>query len=144
MCHDAGVAVKAKELRYAVDLGSGDTLRDENGVALAVPEEWTPEHLLLGALVRCSLKSLRHHATRAQLRVTAPSGSARALVTRRESDGRYAVVEAAIELSVGLEPQPGEEQLGELLAKAERDCFVGASLQAHPSYRWTVNGRDAS
>ena len=31
---------------------------------------------------------------------------------------------------------PGDE-LAALLAKAERDCFVGASLKPSPSYRWT-------
>ncbi len=64
-------------------------------------------------------------------------------MTRRESDGRYAIVEAELELAVELEPQPGGEQLAELLAKAERDCFVGASLRVEPAYRWTVNGRPA-
>ena len=36
-----------------------------------------------------------------------------------------------------LEPPP--ESLEELLAKAERDCFIGASLTAKPSYEWVVN-----
>ena len=31
---------------------------------------------------------------------------------------------------------------GELLAKAERDCFVGASLTTAPTYHWTVNGEE--
>jgi organic hydroperoxide reductase OsmC/OhrA len=136
----SGMAAKAKELRYAVELGAGDTLREEAGVPLTVPAGWTPEHLLLGALVRCSLKSLRHHATRSGLQVATSECSARALVTRRESDGRYALVEAELELSVELDPRLHSEPLAELLAKAERDCFVGASLQAKPSYRWTVNG----
>jgi hypothetical protein len=61
------------------------------------------------------------------------------MITKRESDGRYAVVEAELELAVEIAPEP--DDLGELLAKAERDCFVGASLTAKPSYRWTVNGR---
>jgi hypothetical protein len=28
-----------------------------------------------------------------------------------------------------------------LVAKAERDCFVGASLRIEPVYRWTVDGK---
>jgi len=134
------MALKAKELRYAIELGADDALRDEAGVPLTVPAGWTPEHLLLGALVRCSLKSLRHHAERSGLQVARALGAGRALVTRRESDGRYALVETEVELSVELEPQPHPELLADVLAKAERDCFVGASLQAAPSYRWTVNG----
>ena len=101
------MAIKARELRFAVDLVADGAFLDEDGVALDVPPEWTPEHLLLAALVRCSLASFTYHAERAGLAVDDVSGSARALVT----------------------------------AKAERDCFVGASLTVKPSYRWTVNGR---
>jgi len=42
---------------------------------------------------------------------------------------------------VKLEPQPEPDALAELLALAERDCFVGSSLTAKPRYRWVVNGR---
>jgi len=133
------VAIKARELRFTVVLGPAGELLDENSVRLDVPPEWTPEHLLLAALVRCSLTSFRYHAERVGLAVGETSGSARALVTKRESDERYAVVEADVELAVAVEPEP--DDLAELLAKAERDCFVGASLTAKPSYRWTVNGR---
>jgi organic hydroperoxide reductase OsmC/OhrA len=131
------VTVKAKEFRYAVDLGDGDVLRTEDGTPLGGGPEWTPEHLLLAGLLRCSLTSLRHHARRAGIEVTRATGSAKALFARRESDGRFAVTETEVVLEVGLEPQPGEAELGELLAKAERDCFIGASLTVAPSYRWT-------
>jgi organic hydroperoxide reductase OsmC/OhrA len=134
------VAVEAKELRYAVDLGASGSLRDEDGTPLEPEPSWTPEHLLLAGLVRCSLKSLHYHARRAGLEVTAARGSARTLITRRESDGRYAMLETGVELDVRLEPQPGQDELAELLAKAERDCFVGASLAVKPDYRWTVDG----
>src|SRR5215475_2607758 len=132
--------VKAKELRYAVELSEAGELREENGVVLDTPAEWSPEHLLLAALVRCSLKSLRYHAQRSGVEVRRASGSAKTLVTRRESDGRYATVDTEIELRVELEPRPGEPALSELFAMAERDCFIGSSLTAEPRYRWTVNG----
>jgi|GEM_PF-764976 len=135
------VAVKAKELRYAVELAASGELREENDVVLEAPAEWSPEHLLLAGLVRCSLKSLRHHATRRGVDVRAASGRSRTLVTRRETDGRYAMVETEVELSVELDPEPDPDRLAELLALAERDCFVGASLTAEPRYRWTVNSR---
>ena len=133
------MAVKAKELRYAVGLSTTGVLTDENGVALDPPPEWSPEHLLLAALVRCSLKSLRHHARRSNVEVRSASGGGRTLVTRRESDGRYAMVETDVDIVVELEPEPGSAALVELLSLAERDCFVGSSLTAKPSYRWTVN-----
>jgi len=132
------MALKGKELRYAVDLGESGTLRSEEGSALETPEDWTPEHLLLAALVRCTLKSLRHHATRARIEVREARGSARGLVTRREGDGRYALVSAEVSLDVELEPTPGDGERAELLAKAERDCYVGASLAVAPQYRWHV------
>jgi len=128
-----------KEFRYAIELDAEGGLRTQSGAGLVTGPEWTPEHLLLAGLVRCSLDSLRHHAKRSEVEVTGASGGASALVTRRESDGRYAVVEATVELAVGLEPKPDPDALAELLAKAERDCFVGASLTAKPAYTWRVD-----
>jgi organic hydroperoxide reductase OsmC/OhrA len=134
------VAIKAKELRYAVELDTDGRLREENGVVLEAAAEWSPEHLLLAALVRCTLKSLTYHAARVT-EVRAATGSARALVTRRESDLRYAVVETTVDLTVELEPETGQAELSDLLELADRDCFIGSSLTAEPVYRWTVNGR---
>jgi len=133
--------VKAKELRYGVDLTTGGELTEENGVRLDVPAEWSAEHLLLAALVRCSLESLRYHARRMGVDIRSASGSTRTLVTKRETDHRYALVETEVELAVRLESEPEHDALAELLTSAERDCFVGSSLTAEPRYRWTVNGR---
>ncbi|HEX7525751.1 MAG TPA: OsmC family protein [Gaiellaceae bacterium] len=132
------MAEKAKEFRWAVDLAEGDVVRTEDGTPLGGGPEWTPEHLLLAGLLRCSLTSLRHHARRAGIEVSRATGSANTLFARRESDGRIAIAEVDVVLRVGLQPQPGEAELAELLAKAERDCFVGASLTVKPSYTWTV------
>ncbi len=129
--------VQAREFRYAIDLHDGGPLRTEDGAPLDVDPSWTPEHLLLAALVRCSLKSLAYHAVGAGFEVAHASGSARAMFTKRESDDRYAIADCDVELTVRLAPQPGPEELAKLQAKAERDCFIGASLTAHPTYRWT-------
>ena len=128
--------MKAREFRYAIDLHEGGALRTEDGTELVVDQAWTPEHLLLAALLRCSLTSLRFHARRAEIEVTDAKGSARAMVTRRESDNRFAIVECDVELEVRLSPQPGEDEAARLFANAERDCFVGASLTVKPTYRW--------
>jgi organic hydroperoxide reductase OsmC/OhrA len=138
------VAVKAKELRFAVDLGVDGELTEESGEPLELPAAWKPEHLLLAALVRCSLKSFHFHAARKGSKVRSASGSARAVVTKRESDDRYAVVEAEVELRVETEPELAGDALTELLARAEHDCFIGSSLTAAPSYRWIVNGHAIS
>jgi organic hydroperoxide reductase OsmC/OhrA len=132
------VARRAKQFRYAVDLGEGDNVRTEDGTPLGGGPDWTPEHLLLAALLRCSVQSLGYHARLAGVEVRHATGSGRSLVTRRESDDRYAIVEIEVELEVALEPQPGEDELAALLAKAERDCFIGASLTVKPTYRWST------
>ncbi|HEY3577623.1 MAG TPA: OsmC family protein [Gaiellaceae bacterium] len=131
----------AKELRYAVDLTTDGRLTEETGVVLDPPAAWSPEHLLLAALVRCSLQSLRFHADRKGIEVRSAAGSSGTLVTKRETDDRYALVETDVELDVELQPEPRPDALAELLALAERDCFIGSSLTAKPSYRWIVNGR---
>ena len=131
------MGTRAREFRFAAAIDRLGEATAESGAALPLGEEWTPEHLVLAALLRCSLSSLRHHARRIGSEA-AGSGSARGLVTRREEDGRFAFVEIEVELEAELAPEPAD--LDALLAKAERDCFIGASLTAKPAYRWTVNG----
>ncbi len=130
------MAVRARELRFAASVDRLGALSRESGEPLPVGEEWTPEHLLLAALVRCSIASLRFHVERAGGDVLA-SGEARGLVTRREQDDRFAFVEIEVTIAAELEPEPAD--LGALLERAARDCFVGASLAVKPSYRWRVN-----
>ena len=127
---------KAREFRFAIDLGA--RMRTEDGTPLDADASWTAEHLLLAALVRCSVASLDYHAHRAGNRVETSKGSARALFTRRDSDDRYAATEIEVDLDIELLEQPGEDELNELLLKAERDCFIGASLTAKPVYHWHV------
>ncbi|HVM17372.1 MAG TPA: OsmC family protein [Gaiellaceae bacterium] len=131
---------RAKRFDYDVQLDRAGRVAAGEGAALELPEEWTPEHLVLAGLVRCSITSLRYHAARAGADAVA-GGSARGVVTKREEDGRYAFVE--IECRIDVEVEPAPEDVPGLLAKAERDCFVAASLTVKPSYRWTVNGEEA-
>src|SRR4051812_11403472 len=105
------------------------------GAQIERPEGWSPDHLLLAALVRCSIDALVYHAHRAG-HETSVSGSAEGTITKRESDGRYAFVEIQVSLDVHLTPRI-EDPAG-LIAKAERDCFVGASLTIAPTYTWRV------
>ena len=85
--------------------------------------------------------SLRFHAAPLEIDFVA-EGSAAAVITRRADDGRYAFVEIDVKLDLELDPVPPGEELAALLAKAERDCFVGASLKPSPSYNWRVNGKE--
>lgn len=117
----------------------GEASSGLGGVPIRASDEWWAEHLVLAGLVQCTLTSLRHHARNAGLHVEA-SGAAHGTVTRREDDGLYGFVDIESELHVELAPQPDREVVAELVAKAERGCFVGNSLVPKPHYRWTVNG----
>jgi uncharacterized OsmC-like protein len=100
---------------------------------------WSPEDLVLAGLVKCTLASLAFYSERERIDM-AGSGAADGVVTKRESDGRYAFVEILCGLDVKLEPRPDEEKLGALLDSAEWGCFIGASLTVKPRYEWRVNG----
>jgi len=103
-------------------------------------EDWTPEHLVLAGLARCTLTALDFHAKRAGIAVSG-SASAKGVVTKREEDGRYAFTDIDCALDVQLDPAPDAERIHELVDLAERDCFIGASLTAEPHYEWHVNGQ---
>ena len=103
------------------------------------PEAWTPEHLVPGVRARCTVKSLQHHARRADIRVEA-AANASGTVTRPDGESRFRFIEARCELDIRLDPTRGDDALAELLARAEHDCFIGSSLTAAVSYEWVVNG----
>jgi organic hydroperoxide reductase OsmC/OhrA len=134
---------RARVFEYAVTLDEGwSATSDRGGERLSHDDEaWTPEHLLLTALARCSLTSFRYHARRAGLDTTA-TAAAQGSVTTRESDGRFAFVEIEVRCVVTLTPPADAEATRALVDKAERDCFVGASLAVAPRYMWTVNGQE--
>ena len=121
-----------KRLDYSVSERSGTPAHAE--------PDWTAEHLLLAALARCSLSSLEYYAKRANVRASG-TADADGIVTRRDSDGRYAFVETRVALDVGLEPALDGEELAKLLDSAEYGCFIGASLTETPTYAWRVNGK---
>lgn len=135
----SNVAARAKVLEYEAAIDARGHVSAEGCPPFSLPEEWEAEHLLLAALLRCSLSSLRYHAKRlgAQSR---GGGRAAGTVTKRDADGRYAFMEIEAVLDVELEPEPPIAELRELLGKAERDCFISASLSLQPGYVWRVNG----
>ena len=111
------------------------------GPAIAPDAAWWAEHLVLAGLVRCTLTSLAFAARHSDVEAVA-SGRAHGRVTKREEDGLYAFVEIETSYDVELTPALEGDALRELLAWAERGCFVGNSLTARPRYRWRVNGED--
>jgi uncharacterized OsmC-like protein len=135
------VPVRAKRFEYAIALDRDDRLSAEDCPPLQLGDEWTADHLLLAALARCTVHSLRHHARQGEIDFAA-AAEASGVVTKREEDGRYAFVEIDCAIEAELEPEPGADELKELIFRAERDCFVGATLTVKPRYRWRVNGRE--
>ena len=133
------MSTRAKEFAYAVEVDEDWGARSERGGAAigADEEHWAPEHLVLAGLARCSLTSLRYHCRRAGVELTSRA-SVRGTVTRRDEDGRFAFVEIAVRAEVAFEPKPDDATVADLLRKGERDCFVGASLTATPTYVWRV------
>ena len=127
---------RAKVFEYTVALDADGEASIGEGDPIRPPQGWTADHLLLAALLRCSMDSLGYHVKRAGSSVRA-SGSASGRVTRRESDGRYAFVEIECTIEATLDPRIADSD--ELVAKAERDCFIGASLSVKPRYEWRVH-----
>jgi organic hydroperoxide reductase OsmC/OhrA len=127
---------RAKVFEYAVEVDRGSRLSIPGGAQIDHIEGWTPDHLLLAGLVRCSIDAFTYHAHRTGHEVVA-WGSARGRVTRRASDGRYAFVGIQVEVDAQLTPRA--EDPADLAAKAQRDCFVGASLSIEPEYTWRVS-----
>ncbi|MGN6798110.1 MAG: OsmC family protein [Gaiellaceae bacterium] len=130
------MAVAAKTLEYAVELDEGGHFTIPGGGQFVTPEGWSADHLLLAALVRCSIDSFAYHARRAGHTITG-TGSAHGTVTKTDDDGRYRFVEISARIDVQLTPRPTDPQ--PLIMKAERDCFVGASLTVKPEYEWHVS-----
>ena len=130
------MAVAAKTLEYAVELDEGGHFTVPGGGQFVTPEGWSADHLLLAALVRCSIDSFAYHARRAGHTVTG-TGSAHGTVTKTDDDGRYRFVAIDVRLDVQVTPRASDP--APLIMKAERDCFVAASLTVKPEYEWHVS-----
>jgi organic hydroperoxide reductase OsmC/OhrA len=133
---------RPRVLQFDVSIDrAGDARSALGGSALAREDEWWAEHLVLAGLVRCTLASMSYSAHRAGLEVTG-AGSAHGKVTKRDGDGLYAFVEIETRLEVDLDPAPDASAVRQLVAWAERGCFVSNSLTARPRHRWVVNGEE--
>ncbi len=132
---------QAKRFEYAAAVDRAGRVSAEGGPPVALGEEWSPEALVLAGLARCILTSLTYHARRENRDLVA-TAAASGVVRKRDFDGRYAFAEIHADLDVELDPAPAGEELQALLQKAERDCFVSASLSIATKYHWRVNGQD--
>jgi organic hydroperoxide reductase OsmC/OhrA len=134
--------VRARVLQFDVAVDRAGTASSAlGGSSIAREDEWWAEHLVLAGLVRCTLASMDYSAHRAGLQVQS-EGRAHGKVTKRESDGLYAFVAIETTLEVELTPTPDKDAVRQLVAYAERGCFISNSLTAKPAHRWIVNGQE--
>lgn len=134
------MAVRAKHFEYWINLDEGGNL-SADGQPLDLGGEVSAEHLLLASLARCSLQSLAYFARQKGLEAHG-SAFATGTVTRRAADDRYGFADIECRMDVRLDGELADDQLKPLLESAEWGCFVGASLDPAPSYKWRINGRD--
>lgn len=134
------MAIRAKHFEYWVTLDEGGAVSTD-GHPVDLDVDVSAEHLLLTALARCSISSLAYFARQRDVTVSATAYAA-GTVTLRADDDRYGFTDIECRLEVELEGELPDDELRPLLESAEWGCFVGASLEPAPRYRWRVNGRD--
>ncbi len=128
---------RAKVLEYSASVDRAGRIATGDEPPLELGEAWAADDLLLASLLRCITHSLAYHARRAGLDLVA-SGRARGTVTKPDGEERYRLVSVDVEIEVELAPRPDDDSRRELIGRAERDCFVGASLLVKPTYHWRV------
>jgi organic hydroperoxide reductase OsmC/OhrA len=134
--------VKPKLRRYAIAVDATGRPAHEEGGALTWDGAWTPEHLLLAALARCSLIALEYHARRESLEVEA-TAAASGVVGPRD-DGAWGFLQIECRIEASFPPDADPARFRPLAARAERGCFIGQSLTPKPRYHWTINGEEIS
>ena len=127
---------RAKVFEYATEVDHAGRMTIPGGAQIEPPEGWSADHLLLAALVRCSIDSFAYHARRAGHEVSA-GGQGRGTITKATPEDRYAFVSIDVRIEAQLTPRATDPD--DLIAKAERDCFVGASLKVKPTYTWQLS-----
>src|SRR5260370_39655430 len=91
----AQMGTTAKILEYAVELDDAGRMTIPGGGQFVPPEGWSADHLLLAALVRCSIDAFAYHARRAGHEVSA-SGEAQGTITKSRADARHRLVESDV------------------------------------------------
>ena len=135
--------VRAKVFDFSSQLDADRSVRSESGAPIVVPDGWTPENILLAALLRCITSSLEYYAGPQGITVTV-TGEAKGTVTLREDVGMFGLVAAEVALDLTLDPLPEPDALVKLLRKAKAGCFVSNSLSVTPEFRFRVNGTDVT
>ncbi|MGI9657914.1 MAG: OsmC family protein, partial [Gaiellaceae bacterium] len=129
----------SKKFEYIVSVDQDGVSHAEERAVAGLDLTWSPEHLLLESLLRCSIQSLRFHADRTNVALEV-SGVADATVKRPAGEHRMRIVDVTCRFDVALGSSCPHDAVEQLLADAEHDCFVGATLKPATSYEWRVDG----
>ena len=132
--------IRAKHFEYWVAIDDEGSI-SADGSPIETGADVSAEHLLLAGLARCSISSLAHFAGKRDISVSA-TAYASGTVTLRAEDDRYGFTDFECRIEVDLGEELPDDELRQLLDSAEWGCFVGASLDPAPRYKWRVNGRD--
>jgi organic hydroperoxide reductase OsmC/OhrA len=134
------VEIRAKHFDYWVAIDEAGAI-SADGNPIETGADISAEHLVLAGLARCSISSLAHFAGKRDISVSA-TAYASGTVTLRDEDDRYGFTGFECRIDVELDRELPDAELRPLLESAEWGCFVGASLDPPPRYKWRVNGRD--
>ena len=132
--------MRAKHFEYWITLDEDGSLSTD-GEPVEPGDDVSAEHLLLASLARCSISSLEYFARQRDVTLTATAYAA-GTVTLRADEDRYGFTDIECRMDVAIDGELADDQLRALVESAEWGCFVGASLDPAPRYRWRVNGRD--
>jgi peroxiredoxin-like protein len=90
------------------------------------PGLWTPEHLLLGAVLTCYIATFRAIAEASKLAISGMEVHAEGRIEKQEGGFRFTQI--VLRPAVIIEKDEERERAQRLLDKAERVCLVSRSL----------------
>jgi organic hydroperoxide reductase OsmC/OhrA len=120
--------------RYAVRLEDGRLLAPPRApIALGAPPQfggsdqvWSPEDLLVGAVLECLWTTFAAYARREGLEVIAWSGAAEGVLDKGPQGPTFTSIDQSVELTVAGDD---EERARRILATAEKHCIVANALR---------------
>ena len=119
--------------RYTVVLSEGRLLAPPRAViALGPPPQfggtdivWSPEELLVGAVLECFWTTFSAYAKRESLEVRDWSGTGLGILDRGPTVPAFTSIALTVELGV---PAGDEERARRVLANAEKNCIIAHAL----------------
>src|SRR5262245_38321827 len=103
------VTVRPKLRHYAIAVARDGEPTQEEGDALTWTGRWTPEHLVLAALARCTIIALGYHARRESLTVEAEA-TVNGVVGPRD-DGSWGFLEIDCTIDTTIDPAPSADRV---------------------------------